>query len=117
MSEKSQYIIYIDAAERDNHEVALFKVNGGVKTKVANKTGKIDLVSSLAELLEESSLKLSDIAKFEANPGPGSFTGLKMSTTIVNVLNWVLGRKKLEELDTPNYGREPNISQPKKFKL
>ena len=59
-------------------------------------------------------LKAKDITEYESNPGPGSFTGLKIGTTIANVFNWALGKKKINELALPEYGREPNITPRKK---
>jgi len=67
----------------------------------------------VAAILEKRGLKISDVAEFEAFKGPGSFTGLKMGVTAVNVFNWALGRKKVSELSYPEYGSEPNISKPK----
>ena len=114
MTEKSLYKIFIDAADRNNSVVILFKIEKGIETEVSRKSGQIDLVDSVQKLLAENSLKIKDINEFKSNPGPGSFTGLKMGVTVVNTLNWALGKKKITELDYPEYGREPNISQPKK---
>ena len=54
-----------------------------------------------------------DIDVIKANPGPGSFTGLKIGVTVANILNWALGKKKFSEMMLPEYGSEPNIHQTK----
>ena len=107
------YKIYLDSAQRYEKSVRLVQENGSQKV-LGERSGDIDLVVSIKELLEEHSLKVSDIDDVVSNLGPGSFTGLKMSATIANVINWVNGKKTLKELDLPEYGSEPNIT-PKKF--
>ncbi len=116
MPEKSLYKIFIDAADRNNSEVILFKIENNVEKEIARKSGQIDLVGSIQKLLVENSLDIKDIGEFKSNLGPGSFTGLKMGVTVANTLNWALGKKTIPELDYPEYGREPNISQPKSTK-
>jgi len=114
-AEKFQYIIYIDCADREKDSVKLLKNFENKSEEISNKIGKIDIVSSIEQILKENNLKLRDISEFKSNLGPGSFTGLKVGATIANVLNWALGKKKITELGYPNYGKEPNISQPKKL--
>lgn len=113
-AEELKYKVYIDTSKKDEKEVKLVKEDGGVVDVIGVKKGKIDVTQSIKELLEENNLKVSDIDMFIPNPGPGSFTGLKMGVTISNVLNFMLKRKSLKELDYPEYGGEPNISTPKK---
>lgn len=105
--EKSEYKILIDTSTRFEKEVRLIEGN----KQIGRKFGDIDIVSSIRELLKENNLKPSDISEYIPNLGPGSFTGLKVGVTIANVLNWVFKRKKLEDLDVPEYGAEPNIQK------
>lgn len=104
------YKIFIDATERYNKIVKLIKVVKDKERVVASKEGDLDIVSTISQLLKDKKLESKDIGIVESNPGPGSFTGLKISSTISNVLNWALKRKKSNELGYPNYGREPNIT-------
>jgi len=113
-SEKSKYKIYLDTSTRGEEEVRLVKVVGDTEKVVGSRKGKIDIISSIRDLLEENGLEVSDISEFIPNLGPGSFTGLKVGVTITNILNWINGNKTLKDLDYPNYGGEPNISKPKK---
>ena len=109
MSELLRHIIYIDSSKTKENEVTLFKIEGGKKVTVAKKSDEISIIKAIKELLAESKLTIRDIDTFEANPGPGSFTGIKVGLTIANVLNWGLGRPKNSWLQKPEYGGEPNI--------
>jgi len=113
IQEELKYKIYIDTSKRDEKEVKLVEIKDGIEKVLGVKSGKIDVTASIRDLLLENNLKLGDISEFIPNLGPGSFTGLKMGVTISNVLNFMLGRKPLKNLDYPNYGGEPNISKPK----
>lgn len=103
------YKISIDTAERYKKSVKLVKD----KEVLGEKIGDIDITASIKGLLEENNLSINEIDEFVANPGPGSFTGLKIGVTVVNVLNKFLGKKSLEELTYPDYGSEPNIHKTK----
>ena len=56
------------------------------------ETEKDSPLVALKEALGKSGLKLSDIDKFESNPGPGSYTGIRVGAAVCNTLNWVLGK-------------------------
>lgn len=112
--EKSKLKIYIDSSKRDEKKVSLVKVSDGIESVMDEKTGDIDVVSSIKEILSKNNLDLKDISEFVPNLGPGSFTGLKIGVTVANVFNWLLGRKNIDELYIPEYGGEPNISEPKR---
>ncbi len=99
------YKIYIDTTERFNKSVVL-KEDG---VEVDKLQGDIDIADSIQKILAKNDLQIEDIEEFIPNPGPGSFTGIKIGITMANVLNWVLGKKKMEELAKPRYGKLPNI--------
>lgn len=122
------YQIFIDTTDRCNKRVELLESpNKEAKspTKVGELTGTkeftqvavdsisgdIDIVESIQKLLKHNSLNLSGISEFVPNTGPGSFTGIKIGVTVANVLNWILGKKSLGELASPNYGRPANITK------
>jgi tRNA A37 threonylcarbamoyladenosine modification protein TsaB len=46
------------------------------------------------QILTRNNLELKDLEEVDSNPGPGSFTGLKIGAAIANVLNFLLGNKK-----------------------
>lgn len=118
MNEKSKYKIYIKTTERHFKEVKLVEIVGvvnndasGIEEKVlSEKSGDIDLVSTIRDMLNENKLKVSDIEEFVPALGPGSFTGLKIGVTVANILNWSSGKRSVESLPLPDYGAEPNIS-------
>jgi hypothetical protein len=108
------YKIYIDASDRKNNTVRLIQVHEFMDKTVDEIVGEIDLVDSIQKILAKHSLALSDIKRFEAFPGPGSFTGLKKAFAVTNVLNWALGiNKNPNEFELPEYGKEPNIGSKK----
>lgn len=104
------YKIYVDASDRKNNIVRLYKVLGDSQEQLTEVTGEIDIVQTIKNVLHEHSIDIKDIGIFESFPGPGSFTGLKKSFAITNTLNWALGiNTNPNEVDLPNYGKEPNI--------
>ena len=103
------YKILIDSSERYEKSVKLFKGESEVDSMV----GDLDLTVAIREILKKNKLDIKEIEVFDANPGPGSFTGLKIGLTIVNILNWALGKKKSTDLAYPKYGSEPNIHKTK----
>ena len=90
---------------------------GADESVLGQKSGNIDVVKTIAELLKEHGLAASDIAEVVANPGPGSFTGIRIGVAIANAFNWALGRKTVQKGVVPEYGRPPTITPPKKFKI
>lgn len=115
MKEKQKYRIYLDTTKRYEKSVKLVEIENGKESVVGEKSGDLDVVSSIDELLKENDLKPKDIDEFVPNTGPGSFTGIKIGITIANILNWVLRRKSLKDLYKPNYGKEPSIQKTKKL--
>lgn len=102
------YKIYIDSSDRYEKRITLFEEN-----KVINeKKGDLDIVIAIRDMLKEQKIELTDV-EFDYNQGPGSFTGLKIGSTVSNVLNWALLKKALRELKYPEYGSKPNIHKTK----
>ncbi|HNU76719.1 MAG TPA: hypothetical protein PKL88_03320 [bacterium] len=114
IQEKSQLKIYIDSSQRYMKKVSLLECVGDTEKKLDLVEGSIDVVGAIRDLLKRNKLELKDISEFEPMLGPGSFTGLKVGVTVSNMFNWLLGRKDLKNLDLPEYGGEPNISEPKR---
>ena len=114
IQEKSQLKIYIDSSNRDVRKVSLLEYGGDVEKEIDFIEGSIDIVGAIKDLLKRNELDLKDISEFEPMQGPGSFTGLKVGVTIANMFNWLLGHKDLKNLNLPEYGGEPNISEPKR---
>ena len=104
MSEKSLYKIKIDTADRNEQSVSLFEG----EVVIDEVRGSLDIVSEIKKILDKNKISIDDVVDFDANPGPGSFTGIKKGITVANVLNWALGIQKEVR---PQYGSEPNIDK------
>lgn len=92
------------------------------------------LLRKIEDLLKRNKLEFTDIKGVVVFAGPGSFTGLRIGITVANTLaysleipivgaqeeNWqTAGAKKLnsgenQQIVTPFYGGEPNITKPRK---
>ena len=92
------------------------------------------ILGYLRERLQENNCDWSQISAIAAYKGPGSFTGLRIGLTVLNTIadtmdipiigetgeDWLersLKRIELgesDELVRPLYGREPNITKPRK---
>ncbi|MBR3253016.1 hypothetical protein IKF84_03015 [Candidatus Saccharibacteria bacterium] len=70
------------------------------------------LLAFIHEKLQESGKDFKDITEIDFNEGPGSFTGLRIGASIVNTLIHELNLN--QPLITPNYGKNANITSPKK---
>lgn len=100
----------------------------------ANRELAKGLLSYLRDQLEKNGKSFSDISSVVAYQGPGSFTGLRISLTVLNTFaeaqhipivgvtgeDWQtvgLGRIEAGENDKivlPEYGGEAHITQPRK---
>ena len=58
------------------------------------KEGESALVL-IEEILTEQQLHIADLTEITANPGPGSYTGVRVGAAVVNALNFALGREKI----------------------
>lgn len=101
------YKIHIDTTVRFKHIVRLIKD----ATVVDEVLGDIDVATEISNILKKNKLTPNDISLYDANPGPGSFMGIKVGITVANVLNYILGKCQISQLQRPEYGREPNITQ------
>ena len=74
----------------------------------------------IRDKLEENGKTWQDISELIFMSGPGSFTGLRIGAAVINTLKDQLGVPLCDHfgnehpLIIPNYGREANISLPKK---
>lgn len=104
--------IYIDSTKREEVSVFLMKKQFLFWHKIGEKHGS-NILEMVTDLLTAANIELKDVSVFDAKSGPGSFTGLRMGFSIINTLNWALGKKSVQELSYPKYGAEPNITPPK----
>lgn len=80
--------LYIDTSRADTITVGLDdrRYETDARQEKAQK-----LLPFIDELLKKKGKKLEDITEIEVNPGPGSFTGLRVGVSVANTLGWVLG--------------------------
>ena len=78
------------------------------------------LLETLNNHLKERNKSVQDLEKITFMSGPGSFTGLRIGSSIVNTLAHELHiplydhKGKEHQIILPDYGRPANISKPKK---
>jgi len=122
----------------DKPQAELYLHNG--KKKLASLKWQADrqltttINQKINELLDESSIKLNDLAGIVCYEGPGSFTGLRIGLSLANALaysqdipivsetgeNWVsagidrIKNGENEKITLPKYGAPAKASQPNK---
>ena len=108
--------LYLDTSTPET----IFKLNNQeYKYVFANDLAE-KLLSFIQEKLTENEKTWHDISEITFMSGPGSFTGLRIGASIVNTLAHELNiplydhHGNQHQIIIPNYGREANISQPKK---
>lgn len=80
--------LYIDTANSEKTTIKLDDKSYETNTKRDKSQA---LLSFVDETLKEQNKSLKDITEIEVNPGPGSFTGLRVGYAVGNALAWSLG--------------------------
>ena len=121
--------------DKPEAEIGLFEDEKELKYEVwqAHRELAETIHKKFNELLEGQEKTIQDLQGVVVFKGPGSFTGLRIGITVANALadalhipivsttadDWVVtGIAKLansidEKIALPEYGSEPNITQPK----
>lgn len=101
-------ILIIDTADREKIKVGL-KLNG--KTSFISSNAKILKSQATLVLIERilkiKGIKFKELDEIKVNPGPGSFTGIRVGISIGNVFSYILkipiNGKKVGQLAEPVY--------------
>lgn len=94
--------LFIDTTSNKEIIVRLDTDGAVVEKKVAIENNRTQVVlPTIQELLAQSNLSVSDITKVSINPGPGSFTGVRVGAAIANALIFGLGLS--QDLIEPRY--------------
>lgn len=84
-------LLSIDTANNTNIKVGLaFDGKEYLLEQTVDRRRSQAVLPLIERLLDEHKLKLSDISAIHVNPGPGSFTGLRVGITIANTLGFLL---------------------------
>lgn len=103
-----KYKLYLDTADRDKRIVKLLK-GSKIVSEIAGDEDEFVLIN---KILKSNKITIKEISEIGVNPGPGSFTGLKVGVSIANAFNYAKGNmKSWKDLILPEYGKEPNISK------
>lgn len=94
--------LFIDTTSNKEIIVRLDIDGEVVEEKVAIENNRTQVVlPTVQKLLEQNNLTVSDINKVSINPGPGSFTGVRVGAAIANALIFGLGLP--QDLIEPRY--------------
>lgn len=84
-------ILYIDTSNKDKVVVKLDLGEEVVWMKGSSKKMKAQQVLPLIDkLLSRQGVKLKELDGIKINPGPGSFTGLRVGLAVANSIGWAL---------------------------
>lgn len=100
-------VLIIDTSSNKEVIVGL-EIDGKKYTLSRPVDRKTQAVLPLTEkLLKKHRLELKDLTGIKVNPGPGSFTGLRVGVSVANALGYLLkipvNGKKVGELVEPEY--------------
>ena len=83
--------LFIDTSKREEI-IASLSIDGKIskKTQTATMHTSQMLLPLVDALLKENNLAITDVQSISVNPGPGSFTGLRVGIAIANTLSYML---------------------------
>lgn len=105
---KNRVSLSINTADSKEICIRLSCEKGILTIKKKNSRQKPQEVLLLInKLLQKHALSVRDITSIEVNPGPGSYTGLRVGVAIANALSFSLlvplNNKKIGEFVEPTY--------------
>ncbi len=80
--------LYIDSTDSDKLVIGLDEVK--IET-TAHQRASQKLLPEIQKLLKKEGKTLKDLTEIEVNPGPGSFTGIRVGISVANALGFTLG--------------------------
>lgn len=99
-------ILKIDTTKTEKIKVELHSESKTLdKITKTQKLGSQVLLPMIIKILKRNKMTFKDLKGIEVNPGPGSFTGTRIGSTVANVLGFAL--------DLPVNGKKGKIVIPK----
>ncbi len=84
--------LFIDTTNNKEIIIRLAIDQKSFEEKVAIENNRTQVVlPTIQKLLKQHDLTVKDIEKVEVNPGPGSFTGVRVGAAIANSIIFALG--------------------------
>lgn len=80
--------LFIDTT---NSEKIIVKLDGLEVVENSKKEKSQKLLTVIERLMNDNQKEWQDISSVEVNPGPGSFTGLRVGFSVANAIGWALG--------------------------
>lgn len=80
--------LFIDTSDSEKIKVGLGE---RLVSKMSRQNKSQVLLTTIDQLLKESSASVNDIAEIEVNVSPGSFTGLRVGVAVANIIGFCLG--------------------------
>ncbi len=100
--------LLIDTTDRKNTNIRIMEGESLlIEEKFKNSANPESVLSLIKKGLEKLQLNLSDITNIYVNPGPGSFTGVRVGIAVANALSLALqvpvNDKNVSDLEMPKY--------------
>ncbi len=87
----SNLVLTIDTTHPKEVTISLKQDNQVVVSQTDhNQFGSQILLPLIIKVLAEKKLKLTDLTAIEVNPGPGSFTGIRVGAAVAQALGQIL---------------------------
>ncbi len=84
----TMYILKLDTTIAKKAQVKIYR-----DENLVSETENESPLIAIKEALAKGKLELGDIDEFSANPGPGSYTGIRVGIAVTNALNFALGKE------------------------
>jgi len=101
---KKPLVLYLDTSDSNQIVIGLNEKRWQFVTKQHKSQ---ELLTLINQILKKTGTLINQITEIKVNPGPGSFTGLKVGVSVANALGWALkipiNGQKVGQLVEPKY--------------
>lgn len=96
--------LFIDTTDREKIKIEL-DLNGKKEIVISSDSRSSKILPLIIKILKKHELSIKDIDSVRVNPGPGSFTGIRVGVSIANAL--------AKSLNIPINGVKGKLVEPK----